>query len=495
MTKRVYQFEANWPIRGCGMLFVALICLLDASTCTAQVISSLSESSKNVDPNEPRKITIYPMARSTPALKITLLPPEADLVDGNAAVLYGKAVSENNHTFFNETASSLVWSRFGELIAMPLPELLKQTEAVKYIDSDGVHSYFRQAALYRHCDWQLPIGKQPLVSILLPEYQQLRWSARLVYLRARIQMARGEKSKAIESIQNLYAMARHAGEGPLVANLVGVAIAEMANDAVLELIQQPDTPNLYWAVTFLPDPILDLHRIADLDRNHFRLSVLFSDNDVEYNNDPKFWLERLAESKFYWDPKYYRIPESTDNVDPDFWAYSIGLSGYTAAKEILLKNGFANEKINNMPVAKALVLAMWHESVNLSDEHAKLLGLPYYEAAKLRGNSTMSTSSLDFFVNDSYPVFEPVHRAITRLRRSVDVIRIIEALRQYAAEHDGSLPASLDQISETPIPLDPMRGDSFLFETKTSANGTIATLRTRDARVPRQFNFEIVVSH
>ena len=45
--------------------------------------------------------------------------------------------------------------------------------------------------------------------------------------------------------------------------------------------------------------------------------------------------------------------------------------------------------------------------------------------------------------------------------RRVAAFRCIEAVRLYAAAHDGKLPASLDEIKDTPIPFDPMDGKPF----------------------------------
>ena len=59
-----------------------------------------------------------------------------------------------------------------------------------------------------------------------------------------------------------------------------------------------------------------------------------------------------------------------------------------------------------------------------------------------------------------------------RVDRKLDVAQIIEAVRLYAAGHGGSLPASLDAITEAPAPLDPATGKPYNYK----VNGTTATL-------------------
>ena len=51
--------------------------------------------------------------------------------------------------------------------------------------------------------------------------------------------------------------------------------------------------------------------------------------------------------------------------------------------------------------------------------------------------------------------------AFARMDRALAAMRCIEALRLYAAAHDGELPATLDDIKEVPIPLNPVTGKPF----------------------------------
>ena len=55
------------------------------------------------------------------------------------------------------------------------------------------------------------------------------------------------------------------------------------------------------------------------------------------------------------------------------------------------------------------------------------------------------------------------------------MVQYIEAIRIYAANHNGMLPPSLDAITETPVPIDPATGKSFEYK----LDGSTATLRRR----------------
>ena len=53
-------------------------------------------------------------------------------------------------------------------------------------------------------------------------------------------------------------MARHAGEAPTLINaLVGMAICGIMNNELMQFIQQPGAPNMYWPLTDLPQPLID----------------------------------------------------------------------------------------------------------------------------------------------------------------------------------------------------------------------------------------------
>ena len=63
-----------------------------------------------------------------------------------------------------------------------------------------------------------------------------------------------------------------------------------------------------------------------------------------------------------------------------------------------------------------------------------------------------------------------------RLDQRIALLRHVEALRLYAAEHDGTLPAKLSEVS-VPLPDDPFTGKPFRYE----VTGNTAHLRGSSA--------------
>ena len=109
--------------------------------------------------------------------------------------------------------------------------------------------------------------------ILLPEVQQSRNYARVLAAKARLQIADGKFDEAIQTLQAGYAFARHVAAGQtIIHGLVGKSIAGMMSYQLRELIQQPDAPNLYWAISSLPRPIVDFRPGLDAEFDSVYLS-------------------------------------------------------------------------------------------------------------------------------------------------------------------------------------------------------------------------------
>src|SRR5262249_9610886 len=66
----------------------------------------------------------------------------------------------------------------------------------------------------------------------------------------------------------------------------------------------------------------------------------------------------------------------------------------------------------------------------------------------------------------SLTLFDKIDNAAGRVDRRFAALRCVEAIRLYLATHDGKLPASLKDITEVPIPVDPMTDLPFEYEVK-----------------------------
>src|SRR5262249_39550328 len=116
------------------------------------------------------------------------------------------------------------------------------------------------AARREYCDWEMtPRIRTDGIGLLLPDVQGMREFGSLLAARARFHMADGHYAECIHALQTGMALGRHVAEAPTLINaLVGMAISQIMLGQVEDLIQQPNAPNMYWALTMLPRPYIDM---------------------------------------------------------------------------------------------------------------------------------------------------------------------------------------------------------------------------------------------
>jgi hypothetical protein len=139
------------------------------------------------------------------------------------------------------------------------------------------------------------------------------------------------------------------------------------------------------------------------------------------------------------------------------------------AKPYLLERGWTAERIDAMPPQQAIAIHQIDRFNERKDDLFKWFALPYWqgwpklkevedaldEAAK-RGDKDLATVLL--------PSLSKAYGIMTDLDRRIAALRCIQAVRLYAAGHGGKLPASLADITEVPIPIDPITGKAFQYK-------------------------------
>src|SRR5262249_5294600 len=86
-----------------------------------------------------------------------------------------------------------------------------------------------------------------------------------------------------------FAFSQHVGGGPFLINsLVGIACANQFADCLLDLVALPEAPNLYWPLTAMPRPLIDLRDAMELEQAV--LEMQFPDlANVEQTRSPEQW--------------------------------------------------------------------------------------------------------------------------------------------------------------------------------------------------------------
>jgi hypothetical protein len=274
------------------------------------------------------RLTVHPAAEARPALKYQLLPKLVDRTPGNAAVDYGKVTAERYAIFGNDAWWEENWEK---RIDAPLAELRGQK-----FELPAIFETLDRAARREHCDWQVPIREGDFYRVLLPELQQTRAFARLLSLRARIQVANGQFEEALHTFQTGYALGRHAGEGPtLIHGLVGLAICGIMTQYVLEMPEQPESPNLYWALTMLPRPLIDGRRGIEAEMNAVALTFPELREAEHAERTPREWNKALHD---FW-RKFVQFSDGPDLLNRPEALTALVLKGYPMAKRDLIDRG------------------------------------------------------------------------------------------------------------------------------------------------------------
>jgi hypothetical protein len=415
------------------------------------------------------RLKVEPAAAPKPALRYQLLPELSEMEPGNAILGYLKCFMEQNPFFFGKEAEEKR-QKWDDLPLKDLP--VKEMRADGYRKDAVIFRRLDNAARLDHADWQtlLPLRREGF-NLLLPEVQQCRRLAWVLQLRLRADVAERQFDEALVTTKTYLAMARHLGEHPtVIGDLVGIAVATMAFGPLDDMLQQPGCPNLYWALTNLPDPLIDLRRGLQGERmilmqtNEFRvLNERAPMTDAQLQQVVTH-VHELVNVAWGFKRPDVRLLVAARLLNPDY---------LRAARGRLIAYGLPADRLKQFPPLQVLLLDDKLTTETIRDEAAKALALPYWQAEKamVAGQPPKNAETESVFGWTLFAVLK-VRLAQVRLQQRIGLLRSVEALRMYAAEHEGRLPARLEDVP-VPVPVDPVTGRPFLY----SLEGATATLR------------------
>jgi hypothetical protein len=437
-------------------------------------------------PADPVRLTLRPARPPAHFLQYPLLPDLGEQTAGNAATHYNEATAKLKALLAKEllgTDLSGLVSGWLELPADELPldqvrDLLKALEPVLSETEAG--------ARCGHCDWgHVERLRKDGFNALLPELQQARDLNGLLCLRVRLAVAEGDLPRAVRDLQTGLAQARHVATSPvLISGLVGVAQATRLCARIDELLQHPGTPNLYWSLADLPHRFIDMRDGFQGERMAIRstfpgLPAVLADRNAGPMSAAQ--LEKLAKlleglELTPRDRELYTFLglDLTKNrqvaraLSP--WLYGAAvMSTHEAAKAALVAAGRPREKVEAMPHLQVAVLHGLLEYDRGLDQMIAWHGLPYPESLpRMRetfrtGRVLLSDDSALALGQNLLPAVYKVVLAEARVERKLAALRVVEALRLYAADHGGKLPAALADIKDVPVPDDPVTGKPFAY--------------------------------
>jgi len=439
--------------------------LLRIAFAAVALLASVAQSEAQVSQSKPApgspdviQITLHPIATTRPVLRYALLPEETQMTPGEATFVYWLAGSLGSPTDKLEELTGRDYADIPlhDLPASKVPEQLAMfPNRLRFTDL---------AARRQEVHWDTTF-QQDGVSALLPYLSDLRRDAKLLGWRARLELAHGDWNAANYTLQSGLSMCLQMNRrAVLVQGLVACGVSSIMLDRVQEWIAQPGAPNLYWSLSNLPQPFFDLRPMQQNERALIYYTFPELNQADPLAITPEQWrqvaasFEKLNESQ----------PKNPHGIEGQIARAFVAASLAPQARQHLVAMGIGLEKVDAMSVDQAVGVYDLIRYRQLSDECYKAWMLPYWEGRQALERAMKEIQQERETSQNPLLLLPP---AVTRARvnfarvdRQICALRVIEALRDYAARHDDQPPAALDQIVDLPVPIDPISGKPFAYE-------------------------------
>jgi hypothetical protein len=419
-----------------------------------------------------RTLTVSPQAAPVPAFKYRLFPLSSTLKEGNAVPIYLRLIHEQSDAtrkYWTETPKA--WNE------LPIDKIPKG-EAQKFLQS--MHYFLRQfdlGARRSSMDWSYTLDAGNPIGLLLPDAQNMRNFAPMMILQVRTALAQRDFSQAAHHLETGFAFSRQSSQAPtLIHSMVGLAVASQFTGCVADFLEQPSSPNLYWALTAMPRPFFDL-RIG-YEWEYRMIEMQFPElDDLDRDRTSEAWDKILRRIRteiraIATIPGDEKTPPKlmdifTKDYAPDEPAFQS--PDLPAARRFVARTkGLSAEKVEAMAASQVLLMYLVGQYHEYRDDSFRAIYLPYtqrqaiFDAANKRLQEK-PTSEGHQLARVLLPALFRVSDVQARFERNLAALRIVEALRMYTAFHNGQLPEKLTDVTEVPIPLDPTTGQPFEY--------------------------------
>jgi hypothetical protein len=313
---------------------------------------------------------------------------------------------------------------------------------------------------------------------MLPYLNDARAVSYLLEVRAFYLIRSGKPDEALAMIRDELELARKVAQEPImVSGLVGQEIISSMTIPLIELMNRPESPNLYWALASLPRQMVNLQN--SMNSTRFLLSSttpeLAGGKIDDLSGDD--WRRLFARNVAAFKEAFSKQPASATAWENDQTVADEVQRTLPEARDYYARTRhLPPDRVEAMDSFK-IVATFWYEQyLALNDDFFKLTALPYpvmlakmeefgKQRDQLRGEQP---ANVFLFAEMNYRGARRYARADRLLAALTDV----EAIRSYAAANKGSLPAKLEDITDTPALDDPATGKPFDY----SVQGDTATL-------------------
>lgn len=454
-------------------------CLATISNSDAQVMLSPAFEKPDIVADELKTedhIVIHPQSQPDPMLRHRLWPaPEKRrqrpaMTAVNRALLLVAQVPASQKRHFLE--------HFEEWSKVPFYEIPIAEAKASYGPFETAIGVLRDGENWMDLRYDLGIedmSTSEKLGTLLPEYQEMRDLARLLCIRARVAAAEDRWDDAISELRlgfRLSEVASHSTD-VLLGRLVGAAIAGVMLDSIESMIQDPDCPNLYWALAALP-----------VDRLFEMREAIEYESTLAYHVGSVAGLGELPGDIIGPEMSLIRIKEIVDAFSTSFSmtakpegvaTWSQMTSGVHLAmmvgpsRELLAESPDWKNRVAQLSDAEAVLRASDFELSRIRDRWLAWALLPstyrhdYSEQRQSAMNLSYSTVTLGGqLARRMLPAVDRAAAVGLDMKQQHHRLVTLEALRMHAAQ-SGSLPANLQTLLPVPAWHDPIAQKPFLY--------------------------------
>jgi hypothetical protein len=427
------------------------------------------------EPPKPITLALHGPKPTPRKLKYPLLVPASDQVPGNAVTHY-KEANEKHQQLIKDEGFQPYQDKIDAWGKLPLDELPRKEMAEFFEKYREVYAAIEAGAHCDHADWEHLAGlrSKGIAALLGEDIQRVRRLIQLLAVRIRYYTAEGKVELALKDLQTGYTMGRHTCESPtLIGVLVGLALTNIMTERLDELLQQPNMPNLYWSLAQMPATQETLRRPMQAERlsGYGSFPGIF---DAATNLDAGPITAEQVQGCVKTIMQIDMMPVSRPRALLNEVRMGLAINQkHEAAKKALIAAGRPKEKVDAMPHVQVALLHALLDYDRVLDDFLAAEQLPPWEALpklrqwnrqKLREINRRPDAPAIPLASEFVPSAEKVYRAHLRVDRRFAALRIVEALRLYAAAHDGRFPGSLKEIKDVPVPIDPGTGKDFEYK-------------------------------
>lgn len=469
------------------LTLIIFISLLACPPSMGQIKVTPIDWSGNGEPIEIIEMKVSPAAEPDPIFsrRLTHLPDH--LVPGNAATQYLQSMVGLQSTWRN------VEKEFGDPVyewsgydvpsdQIPIEKLRQASAKFDRIIQQNI----ARATVRRGCDWGYGFEElkgSMVYGVALNGLQDTRSISRVLAMQTKLAVLESRFDDAIDLMRMNYRLAENVGGiRMLVGSLVAFAEVGITNSSMIDFIAAEDSPNMYWALTELPRPMVDLRGAFRYEfRSALRAFPELAEADTA-NHSADEW------SRMVQDIPRAAMELTYSGADKPFGMkflpVTAGVLSYSSAKERLIQSGMAAAKVEQMAVGQVLLIDGKREYLRLADLYEKEIYLPFPgshkradKVEKMLAKVQMEINSLGKILGGMLlPAVQQLSQAGKRTQRDIDALRVIEALRMHAAIA-GKFPENLSEVKVVYVPLNPatekpfeyrLEGDTAVLELPSS---------------------------